>query len=116
MNFIYSQYNKQDSFMTKQANKRKRRDDDEDVPVTAIYDERIDMNHFEHIAKLVLRILDADYTIKSMKKKLVGKSANRVKYRPSKKFLDGRVYGNGGLSGLPKWIVNIVAGSYYHDV
>jgi hypothetical protein len=40
-----------------------------------------------------------DYTINSMKKKMVGTSANRVEYRPTKKFLDGRVYGNGG--GLP---------------
>ena len=67
--------------MTKHANKRKRKgdDDDEDVAITATYDERIDMNRFDHISKLILAV-DTDTIINSMIKKTAGKSANRVEY------------------------------------
>ena len=93
--------------MTQPTNKKKRKDDEENTPAAATYDERIDMNHFGHISKLILTV-DTDRIINVMMKKMVGLSANRVEYRPSKKFLQGRVYANGGLSGLPKWIVSIL--------
>jgi hypothetical protein len=98
------------------TNKRKHDDNgNEDIPARATYDERIDMNCFEHISKLILGV-DTDNIINSMIKKMSNKSANRVEYRPSGTFLEGRLYANGGISGLPKWIVNIIAGQYYHDV
>ena len=105
--------------------KKRKMDDDDELPIICMHHERYDADALAHIAQLELDPI-MDIVVSKMNRKVNmpnKKGADRstreqvdYRYAEDNGSLEGRVYGPNSLQTLNGWIRRILGYKYYHDL